>query len=121
VLVASPDWKGRPLERILKEERIIDFCESDSTTLRYLQNFELEKHLGGRNRLFVNENEALIHYFISGVGFGTLTESIAHDYIEKGKLIRMNGGRALEDPLALAWYARSKEMAYFRDILGAIK
>lgn len=119
-LVASPKWKSRVLTDILNTERIIDFYESDQTTLNYLKKFNLDKNIG-RSRLFVNENEALIHYFIAGIGFGTLAESIAQKYFDSGELIRLNGGKVFEDTLALIWYARSRKMQYFDELVRSIK
>ncbi|MGZ3736796.1 MAG: LysR family transcriptional regulator, partial [Bdellovibrionota bacterium] len=103
LLVAGAAWKGRRLPEILAEERAIDFYESDRTTARYLAHFSLEKPPRGRERLFVNENEALIRLFAAGVGYGTLTESVAKPHLESGALITLNKGQAMEDPLALAW------------------
>jgi DNA-binding transcriptional LysR family regulator len=119
-LVASSKWQGRELKEILKQERIVDFYEADMTTMDYLRAYDLEKYVG-RNRLFVNENEALIQYFSEGVGFGTLTESVSSPHIESGRLIKLNRGQAMESPLALAWYARSRSLAYFDDLVKAIK
>lgn len=120
VLVASSTWKNRELKDILQNERIIDFYESDSTTFNYLKKFNLDK-LIGKNRLFVNENEALIKYFTLGVGFGTLTESVAKPFIENESLIRLNKGQSIEDALALVWYPRSKRQAHFDEIVKSIK
>ncbi|MFL5813250.1 MAG: LysR family transcriptional regulator [Bdellovibrionia bacterium] len=120
LLLASPKWKDRPLSDILEQERIIDFYESDSTTLNYLRQFGLNDR-ARRSRLFVNENDALVDYLKAGIGYGTLTESVARPYLDSGELIALNKGKAIEDPLALVWYARSKEMAYFEDIVRSIK
>jgi DNA-binding transcriptional LysR family regulator len=120
VLVASNTWKNRELKDILQNERIIDFYESDSTTYNYLKKFNLDK-LIGKNRLFVNENEALIKCFTLGVGFGTLTESVAKPFIENESLIRLNKGQSIEDALALVWYPRSKRQAHFDEIVKSIK
>lgn len=120
LLVACSDWKQRELKEILQSERILDFYESDSNTMNYLKHFSLEKHVG-RTRLFVNQNEALIHYFSLGLGYGTLTESVAKPSLDNGTLIRLNRGQALEDPLALTWYARSKQLAFFEDLIHKIK
>lgn len=119
-LVASSEWKGRELKDILREERIVDFYESDRTTRDYLKHFGLEKFVA-RERLFVNENEALISFFKSGVGYGTLTESVAKPALDEGSLIRLNKGQAMEAPLALTWYPRSKRAAYFDELIRAIK
>jgi LysR family transcriptional regulator (chromosome initiation inhibitor) len=118
LLVASAKWKGRKLAEILESERVIDFYESDQTTLNYFKHFGLKP---GRERIFINENEALIRMFLAGVGFGTLTESVAAPHLESGKLIALNRGQAIEDALALVWYPRSKKMSYFEAVVKSIK
>ena len=120
LLVASPKWKGRKLVEILNNERIIDFYESDLTTKNYLNEFDLLKEVK-RERLFINENEALIHMFMAGVGYGTLTESVASSYINDESLIVLNKAQAMEDPLALVWYPRPSKMNYFDDLIRSIK
>lgn len=120
VLVGSPKWKGRRLNDILEKERIIDFDESDTTTLNYLKKFDLISQTK-RPRLFVNSNELLIKYFGLGIGFGTLTHEIAKPHLEKGDLILLNGGVAMEDPLALVWYPRPEMPKYFKEIIQSIR
>lgn len=120
LLVASAKWKSRKLADILKKERIVDFSQTDETTFDYLKQFGFECG-SGRPRLFVNENEALIHFFKTGIGFGVLTEEIARPHIESGKLIALNRGSALEDPLALVWYPREQMPDYLTDIISAIR
>ena len=118
LLVGSSKWKGRKLSDILETERIIDFYESDLTTSTYLKAFGLGSK---RERLFINENEALIRMFVGGIGFGTLTESVAAPYLESGKLVTLNRGQSVEDPLALVWYPRPSKMEYFESVVRAIK
>lgn len=120
LLVGSAKWQGRPLSEILEQERIIDFYESDTTTLTYLRKFGLEKSKRP-DRLYVNENTALIRMFAHGIGFGTLTEDIAKPFIESGELIKLNRGQVLEDPLALTWYPRHEKSDYFHEIIRSIK
>ena len=119
-LVSASSWKNRDLKEILQNERMIDFYESDSTTLNYLKKFNLEKNIG-KSRLFVNENEALIRYFMLGVGFGTLTETVAKPFLENETLIRLNKAQSVEDPLALAWYPRSKRQPHFDELIKSMK
>jgi LysR family transcriptional repressor of citA len=119
-LVASPRWQGRPLSEIIEKERIIDFYESDTTTYNYLKKFGLEK-TKRPDRLFVNENEALVRMFSAGIGYGTLTEDIAKPHIENGDLIKLNRGQVFEDPLALVWYPRHEKTNYFEDLIRSIK
>lgn len=120
ILVATPRWRGRRMAEILEKERVIDFNESDQTTLNYLKKFDLVSLLG-KPRLFVNNNEAIIKLFRSGAGFGTLTQEIAKPYLESGDLIALNGGALMEDPLAIAWYPRPEMPGYFKAIVGLIK
>jgi LysR family transcriptional regulator (chromosome initiation inhibitor) len=119
-LVGSPKWKGRKLAELLEKERIIDFYESDQTTLNYLAEHKLEKQ-ARRDRLFVNENAALIRLFAAGVGYGTLTESVAQPLFDNGSLIPLHRGNSLADPLALAWYPRPRKMPYFEELVKAIR
>ncbi len=119
-LVASSKWHGRNLRDILEGERIVDFYDSDRTTLNYLQTFKLDKY-NLRSRIFVNENDALIRYFIEGVGFGTLTEAVAKPHLERGDIIRLNKGQTMEEPLALIWFARSKRIPYFEELVRSVK
>jgi LysR family transcriptional regulator (chromosome initiation inhibitor) len=119
LLVASAKWKGRKLQEILETERVIDFYENDETTTQYLKQYDLLKLLK-RSRIFVNENEALIRYFSLGIGFGTLTESVAESHIRSGRLISLNKGQTFDDPLALAWYPRRNKADYFLELIKSI-
>lgn len=119
LLVASPRWKGRKLIEILENERIIDFDESDQTTIHYLKKFKLLSKRG-KPRLFANSNEAIIKLFSHGIGFGTLTLEIAQPHLDSGSLIVLNGGATMENSLALAWYPRPEMPKYFREIVDAI-
>jgi DNA-binding transcriptional LysR family regulator len=74
-----------------------------------------------KKRLFVNNNEALINLFSGGIGFGTLTESIARPHIESGALIALNQSKTIEDQLALVWYPRPVKQQYFEEIIKSIK
>lgn len=120
ILVATAKWRGRKLIDILKNERIIDFEENDQTTLNYLEKFNLVSHIG-KNRLFANNNEAIIKLFCKGVGIGTLTQEIARPYIDSGELIALNGGSMMEDALALVWYPRPEMPGYLKSIVSSIK
>jgi LysR family transcriptional regulator (chromosome initiation inhibitor) len=120
VLVGSPKWRRRPLVDILENERVIDFNESDQTTLNFLKKFELLSRLS-KPRLFLNSNEAIARYFSRGVGFGTLTQEIAKPYFDSGELINLCSGKVLEDSLALVWYPRPVMPPYFKAIIRAIK
>lgn len=119
-LVGPSTWKGRKLAEILEAERIIDFYETDHTTLAYLAQQGLGKD-ARHDRLFVNENQALIRFFQAGVGYGTLTESVAEPFLRNGSLISLHKGHALEHPLALAWYPRPRKMPYFEELVKAVK
>jgi DNA-binding transcriptional LysR family regulator len=119
-LVSPQKWKGRKLQQILQSERVIDFYESDSTSDRYLKTFNLKRNTA-LPRLFVNNNEALIHLVKSGVGYATLAESVAAKWLESDELITLNAGKAMDDPLALIWYPRPEKQSYFEDITRSIR
>ncbi len=119
-LVACPAWKGRRLHDILENERIIDFSENDAATIEYLKKHNLMQYVK-KTRLYVNENEALIHLFSEGVGYGVLSEAVAKPHIESGKLILLNKAQVLEEPIVLVWYPRSKPPDYFSDIIKLIR
>ena len=119
VLVATSKWKGRRLSEIVKSERIIDFHEKDDTTLRYLKKYDLSD-LARKDRLFANTNFAIISMFKAGLGYGTLTEEIAAPHIENGDFIALNSKQNIEDPKALAWYARQNMPDYFKSIVQSV-
>jgi LysR family transcriptional regulator, chromosome initiation inhibitor len=120
VLVASPNWKGRKVHEVVKNERIVDFYESDETTTNYLKKFDLISEAKS-DRIFANTNFALISLLKAGVGYGTLTQEVAATSISRGELITLNQSQVLEDPQALAWYPRKEMPLYFSRLVACIK
>jgi LysR family transcriptional regulator (chromosome initiation inhibitor) len=120
MLVASKKWKGKKLQPILESERLIDFYESDSTSDRYLKTFEFVRNTA-LPRLFANNNEALVRLVSAGVGYATLTETVAKPYLDSGEIVVLNNGKAMNDALALIWYPRPAKQEYFESLLKAIK
>ena len=120
LLIGSHKWKSRKIEDILESEKIIDFYESDDTTLSYLRKFKLSGHIK-RARLFVNDNATLIRLLTDGLGLGTLTAEIAEPLLASGKVIALNRGKIMEDPLALVWYPRPQMPPYFQAIIRSLK
>ncbi|MGE0174678.1 MAG: LysR family transcriptional regulator [Oligoflexales bacterium] len=118
-LVGHPSWKKLSLSTILSEQRLFAFHADDQTSLNYLKYFHLLKYLK-RPRLFVNENSALIHLLVAGIGVGILAREIAKPLVESKRLVFLNEGKAMKDPLSLAWYSRSQMPAYFQDLLDTI-
>lgn len=120
ILVASSKWKHRKLNDIIQNERIIDFYESDKTTHKYLQKFNLIDK-ARNDRLFANTNFAITNLLKAGIGYGTLTAEVAASSIKSGDLIVLNQRQVFEDPQALAWYPRSEMPNYFKSIVDSIK
>jgi DNA-binding transcriptional LysR family regulator len=120
VLVASSKWKGRRLQNIIEEERIINFHEKDETTLRYLKKYDLAKS-ARKDRIFANTNFAVISMVKEGIGYGTLTEEVASSHLAQGDLVMLNSKQALENPQAIAWYPRKQMPAYFEDLIKSIR
>ena len=67
VLVGATKWKSRKTSDIVKTEKVIDFYQSDETTFKYLKKHGLFE-MAQRDRLFANNNEAIIKLFSKGVG-----------------------------------------------------
>lgn len=119
LLVAGSCWKGRKLSEIITNEHIIDFDESDHTTINYLKHFKLY-HLAQRERLFINRSELLVEMLINGFGYGVLTKEFAKKYINRTELIELNSGKTYDNSLLLAWYHRPDPPNYFSAIIKAI-
>jgi LysR family transcriptional regulator, chromosome initiation inhibitor len=119
VLVGSNKWKSRKLNEILETERMIDFSSSDDMSFSYLKSFGLSGR-AKTDRHYVNNNDALIHLFRSGIGYGVLTREVAEPYLKKGELILLNGAKVYENPVALAWYPRPQMPSYFQALIDAI-
>jgi LysR family transcriptional regulator (chromosome initiation inhibitor) len=120
ILVCTSAWSKRKLDDVLENEKIIDFYETDPTTLNYLRKSDLLSHIR-KPRLFVNHNLAMIELILAGVGFGTLTREVAKPYLDSGELIQLGQSRVLEEPLALIWYPRPQMPKYFKAVLDAIR
>jgi len=119
-LLGHPSWRHRDLKDILEKERLYAFHEDDPTSLSYLKTFDLLKHLK-RPRLFANENKTLSYLLTESAGFGILSREVSAPFLEDGRLIKLNHGRTMKDPLAIAWYPRPEMPAYLKEIIKAIK
>lgn len=120
ILVASSKWKSRKTLDIVRNERVIDFYQSDKTTQNYLKKFNLLNE-ARTDRIFANTNYALISLIKAGIGYGTLTQEVASDDLARGELILLNQKQIFEDPQALAWYPRKEMPQYFSRIIESIK
>src|SRR5688572_29163634 len=120
VLVATSQWKSRPLKEILETEKLLAYHPGDATGLDYLRAFNLLERFK-RSRFCVGENITLIRLLELGMGFGVLPKEIADPLIAEGKLASLNQGRSYKIPFALAWYPRREMPDYFREIVRMIK
>lgn len=119
ILVASSKWKKRRTQDIVKEERMIDFYESDNTTKEYLKHFSLLE-FARPDRIFANTNFALVNLIKNGIGYGSLTQEVAAEAIAEGELMVLNQKQVYEDPQALAWYPRREMPRYFKRIIECV-
>ena len=120
IFVCSKKWEKRTLEDIISSERIIDFEETDKTSIQYLKHFDLF-HLARPDRHFVNSPELLAMMVANGYGYTTLTKEFAKNYLQSGQLIAMNDNKIFENQLFLAWYQRPEPPKYFLAIIHAIR
>jgi DNA-binding transcriptional LysR family regulator len=119
LLVCTGKWKSRNLKDIIQSERIIDFDESDQTTINYLKQYDLLQHAQS-DRLFVNRTESLSKMLIDGYGYGVLTREFSKPFLASGDLITLNKGKTYDNILTLAWYTRPEPPKYFLAIIDAI-
>lgn len=118
LLVCTSQWQHRPLQDIIRSERIIDFDETDQTTINYLKRFNLLQD-AQPDRLFVNRNESLSKMLIDGYGYGVLTEEMSKSFLDMGELIALNASKTLDNSLKLAWYERPAPPSYFSAIINS--
>lgn len=116
LLVCSSTWRQKSLRNIIENHRIIDFDQSDSTTLNYLMHYHLFEDTKPE-RLFVNRNESLAKLLIEGYGYGVLTKEFAKPYLDKKELIVLNDGKAYQNTLYLAWFDRPEPPEYFSELI----
>ena len=120
VLVATSQWKKRPLKDILATEKLFAYHPDDTTGIDYLRTFNLLESFK-RSRFCVSENITLIRLLELGLGFGVLPREIAEPLIKEEKLTALNQGRSYKIPFALAWYPRREMPDYFREIIRMIR
>jgi DNA-binding transcriptional LysR family regulator len=119
VLVCSKQWKGRKLNEIIKNEKIIDYNPSDQMTYDYLRQYNLF-HLAQHGRHFVNRTEFLAALVAATLGYTTLAKEFAKPYVENGQLMMLNAGQTYDVQFALAWYPRPEPPRYFIAVIEAI-
>ena len=119
VLVCTPDWKGRKLKEIVRNEHIIDFDVSDDITHQYLKRYDLFEHAVS-SRYFVNRTENIAYLVQQGLGYTTLTKEFAKEYVNRGELIVLNQAKPFELVHYLAWFDRTKLPVYLSDLLDTI-
>lgn len=120
VLVCSQKWKGRKLQDIVKNERIIDFDPSDQFTYDYLKHYDLFD-LVQHQRHFINRTGSLAMMIKAGLGYSSLAKEFAKPYFADQSLMVLNAGKTYDVIPFLAWYHRPKPPAYFSAIVDAIQ
>jgi DNA-binding transcriptional LysR family regulator len=120
LLVATPEWRSRPLNDILAQEKLLAYHPGDTTGIEYLNAFHLLRRFK-RTRFCASENVTLIRLLELGLGFGVLPREIAEPLIRDNKLTALNQGRPYKIPFALAWYPRKEMPSYFRDVVRRIR
>lgn len=118
VLVASPKWKKRRVQEVVRNERIIDFDEQDQMSFNYLKQFDLFDY-ANKDRHFANRTSTLSIMITSELGYGVLPLEFAKPYINNHELIVLNGGKTYPHSLALAWFPRHLQPNYFSALIKA--
>jgi LysR family transcriptional regulator (chromosome initiation inhibitor) len=120
ILVCCSNWQKRSLKEIISNERMIDYDETDKTTIQYLKHFRLFSEVKPE-RHFVNSTELLATMVKQGHGYTTLTKEFVKPYLENGSLIGIHDNKVYEHQTYLAWYQRPEPPRYFLDIINAIQ
>jgi len=118
VLVASPKWKNRRLQDVIRNERIIDFDQHDQMTFNYLKHFDLFD-LANKDRHLANRSATLSIMVSAELGYGILPLEFAKPYIADKRLIVLNTGKTYPHQLALAWFPRHQQPKYFTALINA--
>lgn len=118
VLVASPKWKKRRVQEIVRNERIIDFDEQDQISFNYLKQFNLFDD-ANKDRHFANRTSTLALMIENELGYGVLPLEFAKPYITNHQLIVLNAGKTYPHSLALAWFPRHQQPNYFSALIKA--
>ncbi|PIZ04055.1 MAG: LysR family transcriptional regulator [Gammaproteobacteria bacterium CG_4_10_14_0_8_um_filter_38_16] len=119
VLVGSVKWKGRRLRDIIKNERIIDFDQTDTVTFDYLKQhglFDQAQH----SRYFANRTDNMALMVANGIGYTTLAKEFAKPYVDSNALIILNQAKTLNISQVLAWFDRPEPPKYFSAVVKAI-
>lgn len=117
--LCSSKWKGRTLDDIITNERIIDFDPQDQMAFNYLKQFNLFEK-ANHERHFANRTESLAMMLMEGFGYGLLTKEFSARHVKNGDLMVLNEGKIYDYPLALAWYTRPEPPKYFSALIDAI-
>ena len=112
VMVGAASWKGRRVQEIVKSERIIDFDPKDRMTLSYLKQFMLFD-LVSSDRLYVNNNDALIELFRRGMGYGVLTLEVAKPH-GSGRAHLIELRRSFHEPSRLSMVSQAADAGVFQ-------
>ena len=118
ILVASPRWKKRRLQDIIKNERIIDFDLADQMAFDYLKHYNLFD-LANKDRHLVNRTDTLALMITEELGYGVLPFEFAEPYLVSKRLIALNAGKTYPYLLTLAWFPRHQQPKYFSAIINA--
>ena len=119
LLVGSYQWRGRKLQNIINNERIIDFDPSDQITFNYLKSHNLLDGIK-KSRHFVNRTDNIALLVENGLGYTTLTKEFAAPYIANKQLSVLNKGKSYHSYPVLAWYDRPEAPKYFSALVEAI-
>jgi LysR family transcriptional regulator, chromosome initiation inhibitor len=119
VLVAAAKFEGKRLSEILATQPIVDFDPSDEMTFAYLREFDLLKQWRGE-RHFANNTDALTALVAEGLGISVLARDFVETSQMRKKLTILNGGKALDYPVALAWYPRPQMPEWLEVTINSI-
>lgn len=120
ILVAPENWKKRSTEDIIRNERIIDFDETDQMTFSLLDKYKL-RNLAKKDRHFINTTDGIADLICSALGYSVLSLEMATPYLKTGAMVQFGKDYFFDFQTAIAWYPRKFSAQWFRDFLNVIK
>jgi len=119
IMVGPLKWKGRKIEEIIKNERLVDFNSGDKVTLNFLKKYKLI-HLAKKEGHYVNNTDALLSLVVRGHGYSVLSKRFVELHIKNKQITQIMPDAFSKLEFALAWYPRHEMPKYFRKLIDLI-
>lgn len=119
LMVGPKSWEKRTINDVIKNEKIIDFDDTDNMTFNYLRKFSLFDSCQ-KDRHFINTPENLIEFISKEIGYTVLTEEFYNLYVDNTHIAVLNNKKFYLSEINLCWYQRHQMPRYFSELIDRI-